>query len=54
MACAGSKVVTRAIFQLQSKDAGNVVSYEVIGVSSTKGKTFKLELTPPADVSVGE
>lgn len=47
-------MVTRAIFQLLSKDAGSLVSYEVVAVSTTKGKTFKLELTPPADVSVGE
>lgn len=50
----GSKVVTRAIFQLVAKSIFERTSFDVKAVSSAKGNTLNLELTPPADVEIGE
>ena len=54
-AFSGSKVVTRAVFQLVAENLANRTSFEVTSLSSDiSGDTIKLKFQPPADTCIGE
>ena len=54
MTSLGAKVVTRAVFQLVSENISRRTAFEVHAVAFSHGSIIKFQLTPPADVSIGE
>jgi len=51
---AGTKVVTRATFQLASRQHRKPYTFEVDTVSTVKGNSISVDIKPPATVAIGQ